>query len=136
MTRARRTLLLHCFGDEFSYVVADGVKHHYVTNYPAKPKSIMLELGMKDVNLGFFSRCQPEVLRLRSGSPLEVSGDFLLSDGVPVVNFSRSFSEHLKSHYHLFRPFSAEVCFVVYWTNVSTGQEYAVLLCKLELCSI
>ena len=100
----------------------------------------MLQLTHRDVVLDFFKDKKAQILRLHSGSPLELDREYLTArmDGKPfqVAKLSKAcvakLGELCEKGYH---PVSAGVRFVVAWKGKEDNRETAVLLADIRLSS-
>ena len=134
MTRAKKELYIHHNGSFVGEELPeDVVCREDAVNYPA-PEKIMLHLGHRDVVLNFFKGKKQRILSMKSGEPLQWSGDYLLADTGAVVKFSQKCREelaHLTAHgYRILR---AEIRFVVAWKGEEDSEESAVILPTLYL---
>lgn len=129
-TRAKNHLYIHykgAFLDSF-----DNIATNYQidnTEYQ-KPEQLIVALTHKDIHLNFFKPLKSEILKLLSGTSLDVSSkDFLHYQGNAVLNYSRQFTEKLAEYQQLgYKPISAKIRFVLYWYCESDQQEYAIIL--------
>ena len=103
-------------------------------------EEITLQLTHRDVVLDFFKDKKAQLLRLHSGSPLELDREYLMAwtDGKSfrAAKLSKvcvaKLSELRGKGY---RPVSAEVRFVVAWKGKEDDREAAVLLANIRLSS-
>lgn len=138
MTRARDCLYIHCNSDIFGdYAVAGIVKKQDATAY-GEPQEISRGLTHRDVVLNFFKDKKEQILRLRSGDQLAVTGSFLSAerDGRfwRVVKLSNAFVADLEALRNRgYQPIGAEINFIVAWRGKEDEGESAVILPTLTL---
>ena len=137
ITRAKTNLYIHCNTGLFAGYSLPGVElleDH--TQYP-EPKRLTLQLTHRDVVLNLFKEKgkKRQILRLRSGMPLGLRGDYLVAEeGFAAARFSKACRERLDSlmaRGYRFR--RAAVRFIVAWKDTEEAKEWAVLLADLEL---
>lgn len=75
MTRAKQSLLIHTNGTLFNRIPAD--RHYVDQNQYEMPSEVVLQLSLKDVNLGFFRNLKKEILALRAGNKLRFENNYL-----------------------------------------------------------
>ena len=133
MTRARKLLHIHYFGDAFDrfteYATTDEVDLH---TYP-KLSELILQLSHKDVFLDFFKDKKPMILRLQSGMHLFVKGNrlFIQSNGklLPVLQFSAKCNDDVKKLISSgYTPYDAVIRFICAWKGKEDTEETAVIL--------
>jgi ATP-dependent DNA helicase RecQ len=137
MTRARSALFIHSSNPIFNRLEPPGCVERRTENlvFPP-PGEILMQLTHRDVVLGYFAKWKSNILKLRSGDPLKVDGEYLLDPGgeKPICRFSQAFSFRLQGlrekHYE---PVAAAVRFVVAWKGEKDTEESAVLLPDLRL---
>ena len=137
MTRARSALFIYSSNAVFNRLEPPACVERKIENlvFPP-PGEILLQLTHRDVALGYFAKWKTNILKLRSGDPLKVDGEYLLDPGCdkPICRFSQAFSSRLQGlrekHYE---PVSAAVRFVVAWRGEKDPDESAVLLPDLRL---
>ena len=134
ITRAKHNLRIHCNTPIFQ----NGIQHvHYkqdIAIYP-EPDEIVLQLNMRDVNLGFFKEMKQHILQLHSGIPLYYDNSFLRdSAGNRVVLLSKSKREELKHWFEKgYSVAEARVSYIVAWKGEEDEEECAVILPDLVL---
>ncbi len=138
LTRAKNNLYIHCNTDIFdAYQTPALEKLTDAVIYP-EPEEITLQLTHRDVVLDFFKGKKAQVLRLHSGSPLELDQGYLTAqlDGKTfrAAKLSRAcvvkLSELCEKGYS---PVSVNVRFVVAWKGKEDDSETAVLLADIHL---
>ncbi|MCM1307323.1 MAG: AAA family ATPase, partial [Butyrivibrio sp.] len=138
MTRARKELYIHYNNAVFDNFTASGAERRYDNNSYAAPKEIILQMGHKDVALGFFKGKKELIFQLQSGSPLGIDGSYLTAEidshTVRVVKQSKACAERLnilsKKGY---KPYKARVRFIVAWKDKDDNEESAVILPEIYL---
>ena len=137
LTRAKDNLYIHCNTDIFdSYQIPFLKKQTDAVLYPA-PLEITLQLTHKDVVLDFFKDKKAQILRLRSGNPLELDQGYLTAqlDGrrFRAAKLSKACSAKLSELQSKgYSPVSANARFVVAWKGKEDDSETAVLLANLH----
>lgn len=140
LTRAENNLYIHCNTDAFERYQSPDLEKRTDTVIYSAPEEITLQLTHKDVVLDFFKGKKSQVLRLRSGDPLELEWGYLTAqlDGrtVRIAKLSKNRLAELdelrgKGYY----PVSAYVRFVVAWKGKDDDGETAVLLADVHLSS-
>ena len=138
LTRAKENLYIHCNTDIFDAGRIPDVESARDFAAYTEPGEITLQLTHKDVVLDFFKDKKSQILRLHSGSPLEIDQGYLTAqlDGrrFRAAKLSRACEAKLgclrSRGYH---PVSAGVRFVVAWKGKEDDGETAVLLADLHL---
>ena len=118
LTRAKNNLYIHCNTDIFDAYQIPAVEKQINTAVYSEPEEIRLQLTHRDVVLDFFKGKKAQLLRLHSGSPLELDREYLTArmDGKPfrVAKLSKACVAKLgELRGKGYRPVSAEVRFVV-----------------------
>jgi ATP-dependent DNA helicase RecQ len=105
-----------------------------VSIYP-EPDEIVMQLSMRDVNLGFFKEIKNLILQLYSGTPMFYDNGFLRdSTGNRIVHLSKSKREDLKHWFEKgYSVAEARVSCIVAWKSEEEEEEYAVILPDLVL---
>jgi ATP-dependent DNA helicase RecQ len=140
MTRARNNLYIHTNSVSFSgnNISAINISHDK-QEYPS-PNTLILELAMKDIWLGFFKRraVAYAIKQMKSGDQLVQSqADSSILEtggGDPVLKFSRAFEYRLngfldKGYYVK----SLSVKYIVVWYDEETNRSYRVVLPEIML---
>ena len=132
MTRAKSRLHIHTntsFFDQFDLPFLQRKADD--TQYP-EPTEITLELGHKDVVLDFFKWKTKVIPRLRSGDPLTLDGEYLMTCEPRPVNAAKlsnacraKLTELSEKGYAVQR---AEVRFVVWWKGKEDENETLIVL--------
>jgi ATP-dependent DNA helicase RecQ len=94
-----------------------------------------LQLTHKDIWLDYFMGRQREISQLKSGDELMVRDNRCLDKkGVPVLIFSRSFSNRLEKLCRAgYAPARAAVNYIVYWQKEDSENEIRIVLPELVL---
>ena len=140
LTRAKHTLYIHCNTGIFDAYQLPAVEKQTDPVLYSEPEEITLSLTHRDVVLDFFKGKKAQLLRLHSGSPLELDRGYLTArmDGAPfrAAKLSKACVATLgELREKGYRPVSAEVRFVVAWKGKEDAQETAVLLADVRLSS-
>ena len=134
MTRAKNALYVHYNSAIFDDISADGAEHESDTRDYPEPEELEMQLGMKDVFLDFFIGKKADVFKLKSGDELEIRGDFLYANGKRLVIPSNAIREKLAGLREMgYRPYRAQVNFIVEWVKKETGESAAVILPEIWL---
>jgi ATP-dependent DNA helicase RecQ len=94
-----------------------------------------LQLAHKDIWLDYFMGRQREISHMKSGDGLAVRDNRCLDKkGVPLVTFSRSFSNRLEKLRRAgYAPARAVVNYIVYWQKEDPEKEIRIVLPELFL---
>lgn len=139
MTRARTSMHIHYFQiPELDRMVLPDITRIADSRKYPEADEIALQLTHKDVYLSFFKDKKGEILKMRSGYPLEFFHEYLNASlngkSSTVVRLSKSCIEQL---FHLtqkgYVPVEADVRFIVAWKGEEDTQESAVILPSLYL---
>lgn len=134
ITRAKNELYVHYNSAVFDDISADGAEHESDTRDYPEPEELEIQLGMKDVFLDFFIGKKADVFKLKSGDELEIRGDFLYANGKRLVIPSNAVREKLAGlRERGYRPYRAQVNFIVEWVKKETGESAAVILPDIRL---
>ncbi|MDE7195325.1 MAG: ATP-dependent helicase, partial [Oscillospiraceae bacterium] len=138
ITRTKKELFIHC-NNFFGNCNDDGMINIYDTNFYSSPDEIALQLTHRDVVLDFFKDKKSGILKLRSGMPLAIDGNYLTADidgiTIRVAKFSKKFVRDLERFKAKgYSPTRAEVRFIVAWKCENDERECAVLLADVFLC--
>ena len=137
LTRAINLLHIHTntrFFDQFELPFVERTADN--ASYP-EPAEIMMELGHKDIVLDFFKGKQQKITKLRSGEPLILDGDYLVTGeprSVRVAKLSSACRTKLaalsEKGYAVKR---AEVRFTVWWKGKDDDDETMIALPNVYL---
>lgn len=138
MTRAKEALYIHCNSDLFSQYTIPGITHIEDRTIYEEPKEISLQLTHRDVILDFFKGKKELIFQLHSGTKLSIMDTYLCAEmngrSVRVAKFSKACRENLERLYAKgYRPYSANVRFIVAWNGEEDKEETAVLLPNISL---
>ena len=134
ITRAKHNLHIHCNTPIFQNSIQHVQYKHDVSIYP-EPDEIVMQLSMRDVNLGFFKEIKNLILQLYSGIPMFYDNGFLRdSAGNRIVHLSKSKREDLKHWFEKgYSVTEARISCIVAWKSEEEEEEYAVILPDLVL---
>ena len=134
ITRAKHNLRIHCNTLIFQNDIQHAQYKHDMSIYP-EPDEIVVQLSMRDVNLGFFKEIKQHILQFYSGIPLFYDNGFLRdSAGNRVVHLSKSKREELKHWFEKgYSVTEAKVGYIVAWKGEEEEEECAVILPDLVL---
>ena len=123
VTRAKMRLFIHTNTDLFSHEKTD-VYQVDACHYSI-PQEIMLQLGHRDVNLGFFKKYKQEILKMRSGDSLRYQdGIFYNGNNCAVARVSASMQLSLNEwEKRGFQVTWATVRFIVAWKPKDAAKE-------------
>lgn len=138
LTRAKQNLFIHCNNNVFDNYNPDGVLKTIDTNQYNPNTEIEMQLGLSDVNLGFYKNKKETLIKLRSGMPLNVQGDTLTAniEGVetPVAQLSKKSKAEVDAHKkNGYTPTSASIGFVVAWKGEEDPEESAIVIPTIKL---
>lgn len=140
MTRAKENLYIHTNSILFSHVGIKSVDFREDQKDWPSPGILILQCGMKDVNLGYFKKQNVigNVKYLQSGQELiPHPGEYTLfqtSNGSPILKLSQAFSSKLRGY--LNRQFQIEnvhARYIVVWMDKETGEEVRVVLPEIRM---
>ncbi|MBO7223047.1 MAG: hypothetical protein J6V70_02815, partial [Kiritimatiellae bacterium] len=140
MTRAKSRLVIHVNTNLFTSITSSDINYEFNTNDYPEPSEIAMQLGYRDVKLGFFKDKKNQILKLRSGQELIPSintyGDVQLSlaNGYGVCILSKACRDRV---YKLFDKgyelASTKIDFIVAWRSEDDTEESAIILPRLYL---
>ncbi len=141
MTRAKKRLHLHYFGNTFDRFAPYASDVKYDEQSYSQPAELILQLSHKDVYLDFFKGKTDLIFRqmhLKSGDHLAVDNYQLygqVDDKVrPVLQFSakcnKDIKELMKSGYY---PYDAVIRYICAWKGKEDTEETAVILADIHL---
>ena len=130
MTRARRSLEIHTTSGEFDSLSFPGYRPEKDERRYEEPETILLQLGHRDVNLGFFRGRNERTLQLRAGKKLLPRKNSLADeDGNVRILYSAAFRERLKALASRgYTVQSGVLRCIVFWKAEEDPEETAVLL--------
>lgn len=135
ITRAKKSLYIHCDNGIFEALKSDRVSYRYDTAaYPA-PEEVVLQLSMRDVYLDFFKNKKNIILRLSGNVPLSYSqGLFTDAAGYCVSCLSKSRREDIMRWREKgYEVASAKIFAIVAWKGNGDSEECAVVLPEMVL---
>ncbi|MBQ9731359.1 MAG: RecQ family ATP-dependent DNA helicase [Bacilli bacterium] len=133
MTRAKQNLIIHYNNNIFdSY--KNGVIFKENKRICDEPQEIILQLGYRDVNLGYFKNqnVQNTLANSISGDPLFLNDEYLLIKSKRIARFSARFICKLKElDAKGYKIIASEIRHIVYWKDnedMNSDKEYLVIL--------
>ncbi|RZS95317.1 RecQ family ATP-dependent DNA helicase [Cecembia calidifontis] len=135
MTRAKSLLSIHYRGNYLDGITAEAMERIEVQALEEDHGPLLLQLGLKDINLGFCAFRQKLIHRLRTGDLLSLEGNDCLNDqGQTVLRFSMAFQQSLAQFMEKgYTVQQVSVNWLVYWHNPETEKDVLVLLPELVL---
>lgn len=136
-TRAKERLFIHTDDSLFDHMPAD--EHRAYQQQYNMPDEIVLQLSLKDVNLGFFKSRKNEILALRAGQALRFVNNYLYDccTNIAIAQLSQKMQGELRLWTDKgYSVISASIRFIVAWRPKDAPQEEkesAVLLVDLTL---
>jgi ATP-dependent DNA helicase RecQ len=92
MTRAKNRLSIHLNGNYLDNLIAGNLQKKEDNQNYEDPNTLLMQLGFKDIWLGFSLQRQSLILPLRSGENLRLEGDTCTnSKGKEILKFSKYF---------------------------------------------
>lgn len=139
MTRAKKSLTIHCNGDYFSedrnigYSMIKQMEYIKDTHQYQKVDIIRMQLGYKQVFLSYYYQCQKLMSEIISGEELVVDEQGCLNkSGQRITVFSAKFKEMISQNRDRgYRIASARVNHVFFW-NEEGKEEVRVLFPEVE----
>jgi ATP-dependent DNA helicase RecQ len=135
MTRAKQNLTIHLNAPFLDDLPVQGMARidNHEQQFP--PDQLVMQLGHKDIWLDYFRGRQREISHLKSGDGLIVRDNRCLDKkGVPIVTFSKSFSNRLEKLCRAgYAPARAAVNYIVYWQKEDSEKEIRIVLPELFL---
>lgn len=139
MTRAKSNLFIHTYGKRFEKLAKKLALPYKVdaTQY-LEPVNMEIQLGYREVNLGFFKSYKAKILSLRCGGLLGNASDCLTGhDGKKILKYSQRFTEEV------FKPVSekgyivqrSEIRYILAWKDKDhpESEELAIILPNIYL---
>jgi ATP-dependent DNA helicase RecQ len=138
MTRAKSLLSIHYRGHYLYGISAEALERIEVPPFPEDQGPLLLQLGMKDINLGFCAFRQKPIHRLRTGDLLNLEeNDGLNAQGQAVFRFSLAFQQSLAQYVEKgYTVQQVSVNWLVYWHNPETEKDVLVVLPELVLARV
>ncbi|MEX2566834.1 MAG: 3'-5' exonuclease, partial [Cyclobacteriaceae bacterium] len=133
MTRAKNFLGIHLNADFLDDINAGSLERIDDPRAYDPPKKLAMQLSFKDVWLDYFIKRQNLVIKLLSGTRLQINGNQCLNQaGQPVLTFSKLFVaqlENLANKGYLLK--SGKVNHQVYWQKEGMEKEVLIILPEL-----
>lgn len=138
LTRAKNRLHIHYNNDVFDGFDVSGAERITENKTYSKPDEIIIQLGMKDVFLGFFKGKKEFILNLRSGMKLVPNHNGMSiqtqNGRYEILVYSKRVKSELADLARQgYIPYKGEIRFITAWTDKSDGQECAVVLPDIYL---
>ena len=136
LTRARDSLTIHTTSSIFDRMSFPGLTVRTDEQIYGEPDELLIPLTHRDVILSFFRGKKEQILRLRSGDPLQIRGMELFrryhGKEETVVRYSAACRERLAAlAARGYRLEKANVRFIVYWKAEEDEEETAIVLPNL-----
>lgn len=134
LTRARQELYIHTCHDWFDSQAEQARFETYPHAFEV-PRELVLQLSLKDIQLGQAMEQQKSYLKLVAGLPLEIrpEGGFRESATGARISLSGSFLERWqKLSRQGYRPEKAEIGYVVLWFNKHDRKHYRIPLPQIS----
>lgn len=137
-TRAKSKLCVHYSGTAFDKYKDCATDFSVDEKEYSRPTDITLQLSYKDVYLDFFKDKKQLILKLKSGTELEVEGRRLYcnycGEKYPVAQFSRDCSNRIQSITQKgYTIKSAHIRYIVAWKGEKDEKETAIILPDVDL---
>lgn len=135
MTRAKKSLEIHTTMSAFDTFSFEGLRREKNDRVYSEPETILMQLGHRDVVLGFFRGKKQRILRLRAGMKLLPVRDGLRSEeGETLVRYSAAFRERLSAlERQGYQVRDGEIRYIVAWQAEEDEEETAILLPDIRL---
>lgn len=133
ITRAKKGLHIFYNNKEFDRFITGNVRTRADNVLYEKPEEILMQLGHKDVNLGFFKDKKEIIRKMICGTKLFVRGlELCVECGgkvQPILRYSKEFLKQVDKYNALGYVIKrARVRFVVGWIDTKDGKEYPIVL--------
>jgi ATP-dependent DNA helicase RecQ len=133
MTRSKNLLHIHYFGDVLDQYAEFATINEIDTHTYPKPSELILQLSHRDVYLDFFKNKKSLILRLKSGTHLNlIENRLYVQIGeklLPVLQFSFKCNEKIKQIISSgYMPYDSVIRFVCAWKGKEGTTEAAVIL--------
>lgn len=137
-TRAKSKLCVHYSGTAFDKYKDCATDFSVDEKEYSRPTDITLQLSYKDVYLDFFKDKKQLILKLKSGTELEVEGRRLYcnycGEKYPIAQFSRDCSNRIQSITQKgYSIKSARIRYIVAWKGEKDEKETAIILPDVDL---
>lgn len=135
MTRAKTNLAIHLNAAYLDNLCVENITRLEDSIQYEEPDQFSLQLGYRDVRLGFFTSRQQVVKELRSGDVLTYcAGKWLTEQGhsvfMPSIDFAEKKLDPLAKQGYV--PVSAKVNFVVWWFDKERDQDIRIVLPEMH----
>ena len=141
LTRAKTNLYIHTVSAFLEKIVTGlGLPCRYDDTPYEEPKEMDVQLGYRDINLGFFYAHKKKIMSLRPGTKLETHERYLSHEKEKLCMYSRSFQENflapvLEKGYAIS---SGEIRYIAAWKDIEEEEqdESAIILPNIHLIKI
>ncbi len=132
MTRAKQNLIIH-LNARLWMICRFREWNGSTIMKTVPPNQLVMNLSHKDIWLDYFMGRQHEISQLKSGDELIVRENRCLDkNGIPVLKFSRSFSNELERCRQTgYTSVRAAVNYIVYWRKEDSDKEIRIILPEL-----
>ncbi|WP_022667026.1 RecQ family ATP-dependent DNA helicase [Desulfospira joergensenii] len=135
MTRAKQNLTIHLNSNFMDDISAQKMERINNNEKQLPPDQLVMHLGHREIWLDYFMGRQFQISQMKSGDELILRENRCLDKGgVPVLIFSRSFSDKLETFRQAgYTPIRALVNYIVYWQKEDFEKEIKIILPELYL---
>lgn len=137
LTRAKNNLFVHIYGPHFKWFDKRlSINYENDENEYQEPADMEIQLGFKDVNLGYFKYFKQHILQLRSGDKMINQSDYLVHNNSKILKFSASFNEKLKGFLDKgYKIVKSEIRYILAWRDKEHPEEdeIAIILPNIYL---
>jgi ATP-dependent DNA helicase RecQ len=132
LTRTKTNLNIHTNSEIFENINVDRIVRLIDDSTIEIPDRLTLQLGYRDVNLGYFKFVQRNITGLLSGTRLEIEDNLLKYNGKKILQFSKKtqsdITNYLSKGYSLTE---ALIRHIVYWFNKEHESTILIVLPEL-----
>jgi ATP-dependent DNA helicase RecQ len=135
MTRAKQNLTIHLNANFLDDISARQMNRIDNNEKHSPPDQLVMHLSHKDIWLDYFISRQHQISQMKSGDGLSIRANRCLDKGgVPVLTFSKSFSDKLTTFRQAgYAPIRAVVNYIVCWQKEDSEKEIRIILPELYL---
>lgn len=133
VTRAKQNLTVHLNSPFLDDISAENLTLITDQKRYLPPWEIVMHLTHENVHLGYFEFVQHRIRNMVPGDSLKLVEDGCAnSDGDQVLKFSKKFIDIIEKRKQLgYKPTSAKVNFILYWSKEDSEQEVKIILPEL-----
>ncbi|MGD9909448.1 MAG: RecQ family ATP-dependent DNA helicase [Candidatus Izemoplasmatales bacterium] len=130
MTRAKNNLHIHYTGNFFDQFISDHVEYKYDSEEYEIPPRLLIQMSMKDINLGYFKYVQSSNSNLVSGQEVQLSDEKTISvNGRKILQFSKGFSLKFEEIQKMgYQVANIYIKHRMFWYDKEEEKEYLVCL--------